>query len=358
MTASSFDPIRERIKTALRLFFQEKKSELARLNSLGPDASDRLLEFTLGGKMIRGCLVNLGYSVCGGSRTGAASAGAVITAGAAMELFQSGLLVHDDIMDGDLLRRGKPSIFQQYAQQAAREGHADPPRVGEALGICAGDVAYFLAFELLARMEAPPPVIAEVLGLCARELTAVGVAQMQDVVWGASRRDVSDEDILKMYTFKTGRYSFCLPLKTGGLFAGAGQRLLGLLESLGESLGLLFQIRDDELGVFGDEQELGKPVGSDVREGKKTLFRARLMAAARAEERRRLEGIFGNPNCSKDDLEYVRGLASRHGVRERIGILTRSLMERASAVIEEIDPGEGDREALRSLLDFTTARRQ
>ena len=70
--------------------------------------------------------------------------------------------------------------------------------------------------------------------------------------------------------YKTGRYSFSLPLLAGAMLADAPAELRGKLETFGESIGLLFQIRDDELGLFGDERELGKPVGSDVREGKKT----------------------------------------------------------------------------------------
>ncbi|HUJ73417.1 MAG TPA: polyprenyl synthetase family protein, partial [bacterium] len=210
-----FDPLRERISAALRQFFLEKRDELARVNPLGRDAAERLVEFTLRGKMIRGCLVHLGWSLGGG--TGAVvpadGAASVVAAGAAMELFQSGLLVHDDIMDRDPVRRGLPSIFQQYAQAAGREGHADPAHVGQAQGICAGDVACFMAFELLARVRAP--ALRDVLALCARELSAVGIAQMQDVAWGASKDGVKVDDILAMYRYKTGRYSFALPLAAG-----------------------------------------------------------------------------------------------------------------------------------------------
>jgi geranylgeranyl diphosphate synthase type I len=274
-----------------------------------------------------------------------------------MELFQSGLLVHDDIMDRDNLRRGMPSIFQQYAEAAARERFADPQRTGEALGICAGDVAYFLAFELLSRMSAEPMVLRDVLALCAGELTAVGIAQMQDVSWGGSNRGVEDDEVLRMYTWKTGRYSFSLPLMVGALIGGAPADACGELERLGECLGLLFQIHDDELGLFGSEQELGKPVGSDVREGKKTLYYARLMASASPVEKERLAGIFGNPAGTEEDLDYVRSLAG--GVRKGIQALIADQEKKARAMIAGLSRGtREDRDALMSLLDFTTARRQ
>ena len=309
--------------------------------------------------MIRGCLVQLGYSL---AREGAANQEPpqpVLMAAAAMELFQSGLLVHDDIMDRDHLRRGKPSIFQQYTEAAARERFADPARTGEALGICAGDISYFLAFELLARMAAEPAVLREVLSLCARELAAVGIAQMQDVSWGGSSHGVKDEEILRMYTWKTGRYSFSLPLMAGAIIGGAPTEACGELERLGECLGLLFQIHDDELGLFGSEQELGKPVGSDVREGKKTLYFARIMASASSGEKERLDRIFGNPAGTAEDLDYVRSLVIGRGVRKGIQALIGELEQKARAMISGLSRGTGeDRQVLRSLLDFTTARRQ
>jgi len=356
MLSPYFDPIRGRLIAALKRFLEEKSAELARVNPMGADAVERLMEFSLRGKMIRGCLVHLGWSL---ARTGPADEQAVTAAGAAMELFQSGLLVHDDIMDRDPVRRGQPSIFRQYEEQAARDRRADPAHVGQALGICAGDVAYFMAFELLSRAALPGPVLGDVLTLCARELSAVGIAQMQDVAWGASSSPVGMEQILRMYTYKTGRYSFSLPLLTGALLAGGSQELRGRLEACGESLGLLYQLRDDELGLFGDEKEIGKPSASDLREGKKTILVSLLMEEGPAADRRRLAAILGNPRATRGDVEFVRSLAASDAVRARMRSLTADLTARAGEAMRLLPCGAEDhRAALRSLLDFTTSRSQ
>ena len=354
-----FAPVKERVAEALRDFFAGKRAALSAINPLGPDAGDRLLEFALEGKMIRACLVPLGFALGSTGSSIENAPPAAILAGAAMELFQSGLLVHDDIMDRDHTRRGRATIFQQYAEAASRQNSADPGHVGEALGICAGDVAFFLAFEILARLDAPGDVRVALLGLCARELTAVGIAQMQDVAWGATSADVGDDEIVRMYRYKTGRYSFSLPLMAGATIAGAGPETLGQLESAGEAIGELFQIRDDELGLFGDERELGKPVGSDVREGKKTLLYARLMARARGKDRARLARIFGNRGATRRDLEFVRERALSLGVKESIDATGRELRGKALALIDAMRTGSAaDRDALRALLDFTVERRQ
>ncbi|HTZ50704.1 MAG TPA: polyprenyl synthetase family protein [Spirochaetia bacterium] len=369
MQSAYFDPIRGRLVSALQSFLRVKSAELARVNPMGAEAVRRLLEFSVRGKMMRGCLVHLGWELArtkaaGSPGDGAPGDAAVTTVGAAMELFQSGLLVHDDIMDRDAVRRGQPSIFRQYEEEAERDGSADPAHVGQALGICAGDVAYFMAFELLAGGDVPAAVAARVLGLCARELSAVGVAQMQDVAWGASARPVGSQQILAMYTWKTGRYSFSLPLLAGAALAqGPADRhavqLAAGLEACGEGLGVLFQLRDDELGIFGTEEQTGKPLASDLREGKKTLLVSLLMEESTPAERRRLQDILGNPGCTVEDLDFVRGLAGSAPVRRGMRALVDDLTARAEQAIRDLPTGsEEARAALRSLLDFTTARSQ
>ncbi|HTO22709.1 MAG TPA: polyprenyl synthetase family protein [Spirochaetia bacterium] len=352
-----FAPFRERLADTLRAFLEEKRGELARVSPIGSQAAERLLDFSVRGKMIRGCLVHLGWALGRRGESDPAAEEAVRTAGAAMELFQSGLLVHDDIMDRDPVRRGQPSFFRQYEEQAARDGAADPAHVGQSLAICAGDAAYFMAFELLARIGLPGPLLGAVLGLCARELTAVGIAQMQDVAWGAAAGPAGLEEVLRMYTYKTGRYSFSLPLLTGALLAGAPDALRSGLEECGETIGLLFQLRDDELGLFGDEEQTGKPLASDLREGKKTIVVSLILEQATRAERDRLAGILGNPRCTADDLDFVRRLARSAGVQERLRALTGGLVARAQRAVSALPtPSETDRAALRCLLDFTTSR--
>jgi len=360
MTLEYFEPIRRRVADTLRAFLDEKRTELARVGPMGSRAAERLRDFSVRGKMIRGCLVHLGWAL---ARAGAPDAAGdhpgVVAAGAAMELFQSGLLVHDDIMDRDPVRRGQPSIFRQYEEQAARDGATDPAHVGQSLGICAGDVAYFLAFDLLVRAGLPGASLGAVLGLCARELAAVGIAQMHDVAWAASAVTVDQEQILRMYTYKTGRYSFSLPLLAGALIAGGSEELRAGLDDIGQSLGLLFQLRDDELGLFGDEQQTGKPLGSDLREGKKTILVSLLLDHAKDEERVRLQGILGGPSCTVDDLDFVRRLAGSPAVRDRVRGLTGGLVQRAEQAVRALPTSaEPERAVLRRLLDFTTSRGQ
>ncbi len=220
---SYFQARRDEICAFLRELFREKGVEFDRINSLGQDLGERLYRFAIQGKMLRGGLVSLGCALSPGreaAEAGSSERTALTCAGAAMELLQSGLLVHDDIMDRDTTRRGHPTIFYQYAERAERDGARDSRHLGEALGICAGDVCFFLAFELLSRLPVPDPLVRRALALCGRELSRVAVAQMQDVSWGSSTDAPGEEEVLRLYVYKTGRYTFSLPLALGACWAG------------------------------------------------------------------------------------------------------------------------------------------
>jgi geranylgeranyl diphosphate synthase type I len=357
MMASYFQARKRELTDYLRAFFDEEAEALSRVNPMGRDLCERLYAFALRGKMIRGGLVSLGCSIAKGGGCDPGEWRPAIAAGAAMELFQSGLLIHDDIMDRDTMRRGLKSIFFQYAERSEGEGIRDPYHVGESLGICAGDVAYFLAFGILGRLEVQPAAFKEILALCARELAYVGVAQMQDIYAGAAALTILDEEVLKLYLYKTGRYTFSLPLMVGGVLAGGGQTVIGSLERLGETLGTIFQIKDDEIGLFGDTAETGKPAGSDIKEGKKTLFYGYLRRLAGPEDQDRLRGIFGNPEIGRTEVEYVRALTERLGIRGEIQKRADRLAETSRALIDTLVPsGSPDREVLVGLLDYSLSR--
>ncbi|HOZ72089.1 MAG TPA: polyprenyl synthetase family protein [Spirochaetales bacterium] len=307
----------------------------------GASTAARLDEFSSRGKMLRGCLVPFGYELAAGREPAGDDGRATILAGAAMELFQSGLLVHDDIMDRDRIRRGGPTVHAAYEAELERGRYADPGHNGQSLGICSGDVAFFAAFRILSELPVGAEAARRVVAIAARELSLVGVAQMQDVANGAIRpgsenpfRDAPCEPdeagVLALYRYKTGRYTFSLPLALGAAIAGADEQTSQALERAGESLGVLFQLKDDELGLFADEDELGKPIGADVREDKKTLLRLYLFALASGDERARLESMFGNPSAGAAEIEYLRSMAIGLGARERL----EAAMRRYAAVAE------------------------
>lgn len=348
-------------------FLTAKRADLNRVHPMGGESADRLRDFASKGKMLRGGLVALAYFLTnrGAAHTaaegpvGAADAvppRMVSAAGGVMELFQSAFLVHDDIMDRDEKRRGSQSVYSQYVSIAESQQFRDAYHTGESLGICVGDIAFFLAFEILAEVAAATENT-DLHRLCSRELSYVGVAQMLDVYWSQDSSSVSQKEVFDLYRYKTGRYTFSLPLLCGGSLAGASQEQLDDLERIGELLGIVFQLKDDELGLFGDEAQLGKPIGSDITEGKKTLFHVALMERADAEERARLEKLFGRSKVTEAEVEYVRSVVERHGIRDWVLDICRRYAQEARELIDGMEQVAAEyRQILIDLLDYSLER--
>ncbi len=232
-------------------YLTEKKTKFSQINNWGGDIIDRLLPFVTSGKTTRGSLAVYIYSLFQKNLSPD-----IYKAAAALELYHSGFLIHDDIMDRDNLRRGKPSIWEQY-RSITHDTH-----IGISQAINAGDLCFFMAQELLSDLD--------ILRLVTKELQPVIIAQMQDVVSGRGQ-SLSKDEVLSLYRYKTARYTFSLSMAVGATIAKTTADNVTLLMRLGESMGLLFQIRDDELCIEGDSAVTGKPVGSDEKNKKQTL---------------------------------------------------------------------------------------
>ncbi len=366
-----FAAIRKELDTEIRDALGSFKASFDSVSKdLGTDTAVRLTEFALRGKMLRGILVRLGFELAKGEIPVGTDATALRRAGAAMELFQSGLLAHDDIMDRDRIRRGYPTMHVAYETALAKGGFEDPPHYGEALGICAGDLAFFTAFQLLSELPIASEAALKAFAIAARELCTVGVAQMQDVLNGAAKPqstnpfrnapvEPSEDDILRLYRYKTGRYTFSLPLALGCVIADASDADRLAFEEAGERLGVVFQLKDDELGLFADEEELGKSVGADIRENKKTLYRLRLLARADGETGKELRATFGNRDAGAAEIAFVRKQLEALGVRKELSRMMRTMAQEALAILEPMlkkAPSDAAT-AFRELVQYSLERR-
>jgi geranylgeranyl diphosphate synthase type I len=227
-----FKTYKSLIGSYLLEYLESKRSAFAEVNDMGPEFIDRIKKMAVAGKTIRGSLVLLSYCFTNDNPSEEA-----MKAAAAMELFQTALVIHDDIMDKDSVRRGQPAMHVQYNSND--------------LAMCAGDVLFFLGFELLGSIKTDALTMGRIIRLVGREYQSVGIAQMTDI----SKRSKSKVDILSLYTYKTARYTFALPLMLGAVLAGASKDMLKYLESYGVSTGVIFQIRDD---LLDHEKTLGE----------------------------------------------------------------------------------------------------
>ncbi len=196
----------------------------------------------------------------------------------------------------------------------------------------------------------------EIMALMGRELERVGYAQMGDVLFGQTGSEPDEAEILAIYRYKTAKYSFSLPFLVGGLIGKLDSEILVMLDRLGEEMGIVFQIRDDELGVFGDEEKIGKPVGSDIRENKKTLMRYHLYRKADSRERAKLHGIFGSRGLKAADIAYVRNLLDRYNIQEIVGVESRLHEEKARDILAKSTLNPDHKQVFSEILRYVVVR--
>jgi len=344
---------RESIVSFLDSFLEDKREIFSRVNPWGGDAVERLMPFIKSGKMLRGGLVCLGFLTASKNISPV-----VFPAAAAVEFLQTALLIHDDIIDRDTYRRGHPSLYYQYTRLGQDERLSDPTHFGECMALCLGDIGFFLAFELFSELKMAKAVKERIVRLWSQELCFVGLAQMQDLYFGETAKDVAAKDILQLYHYKTARYSFSLPLKTGAMLGGAGAALSAGLERCGNAFGLLFQLKDDELGLYGSERELGKPVGSDLRECKKTLHYYHLCHKADEKDRRKFEEIWGNSDVSPDMVQEVRAMMAKYAIDDIVHKMMNGFQEEILKEIDRLNIRDEPRRIFSELLEYSRNRKK
>lgn len=343
---------KKNIGDILRDFLAAEEARLAPISRRSARLAKDCAELAIRGKMVRGELVCLGYTLDGG-----AVDETCLKLAATIELAHTALLIHDDIMDGDTLRRGKPALHARYSSVAAREKIRNPNRFGEATATCLADMAFFWAFNLATQALAPhPELLLKTMALLTEELACVGAAQAQDIWSGNHPEPASLATIMATYRYKTARYTFSLPLVLGITAAQGNASMARSLSSFGEHIGIIFQLRDDALGLFGDENEIGKPVGSDIREGKKTLYHYFLWRLADNAERKRLAAIFGNPKLTDKDMAFVRALVERYGIKQRIEAIVAKETRSARKILAETGLTEGQRATFEALTTYIVER--
>lgn len=240
-----------------------KKAELGQINPWGTDVIDRLIPFITGGKCVRGSLILYTYALFQKKLPAF-----LLDYAGAIEMLHAGLLIHDDIMDSDKKRRGSISIHEQY-RRLIKKSDSATDHFGLSMGINAADLCFFMAHELLS----VPTHNSNLQHLIAKELQKVVIAQMQDVEENVTNKKLTREAILSLYRYKTARYTFSLPMVIGATAARVSPVVISSFEKLGESMGILYQLRDDELNKEGDSGTTGKSTGSDAKNAKQTLAR-------------------------------------------------------------------------------------
>jgi geranylgeranyl diphosphate synthase type I len=247
-----------------------------------------------------------------------------------LEYYHNALLIHDDIMDHDDLRRGFPSAHYRYQLLAKGKGIKDVKDFGNSMAICLGDASIFAAQFFLAKIKGlDNRYYRSLIELLGKEFIKVGLGQAQDLAFTHCSKLPSSKEVMEMYSYKTARYTFSLPLMAGAMLAGKDRNVIKSLDKLGLALGFIFQLSDDNLSLYGDSQKTGKALGNDIRENKKTLYRVMLYEKAGKADRSLIESIFSKGRANKKDVEIIKKFIYKYQINLELDKLMDSYVSQA-----------------------------
>ena len=259
--------------------------------------------------------------------------------GTVLEMIHNFTLVHDDIMDNDDLRRGKETVHKKFGLQA---------------GINAGDALFAESFEYLAETKLDPVVIKTLVWDVASMSRGIVEGQQMDVDFESEPDKITLEDYLLMIEKKTALL-FQTAAKGGALIAGASAEEVQAMDEFGKLIGIGFQICDDLLDVIGDQEIIGKPVGSDIKKGKKTLMVIHAYQNGSPEDIARLKKILECGNASDCEVEEAVDILKRAGSIDYAKELADKYKGQARAFLDKLPESEY-KSHLADLMSFMVER--
>lgn len=276
-----------------------------------------------GGKRLRALLTLDAFRAFAPQDVAERDMDAVLDLACAIEVFQTGALVHDDIIDDSDLRRGKPSAHR------ALETDTGSPAIGRGLGLMLGDLLATVCIDIVNEAAALLPHATALTSAFLNMQREVEIGQILDLA--VEQAPLQDAEALanaslNVFRWKTASYTTIAPIELALLGSGAapGQARERAL-AIGKPLGLAFQLEDDLIDVIGSSRATGKPVGGDIREGKRTVLLADAIAHADCAARDELIAMFEASSRSESDVSRAIGLFQSTGAversRQRIGAL-------------------------------------
>lgn len=330
---------REKINCELKKYFDQRTKEAKKISAFSNKMIKSLENFSLrGGQRIRPMLLIFGYKAITGIINER-----IIKASIAIELIESSLLIHDDIIDRDDLRRGGFTIHKEYSDYLKKEDI----HFGESMAILIGNIANNYSYRLLVESSFATDDKIEAIKIFSSILDKVNFGQALDSL--PIGKNINEKDVDQIHLNKTATYTGQLPILLGTILAGASEKQKNILNSFARKLGQAFQVQDDIVGTFGEPQKTGKPVDSDIKEGKKTLLIVKALEKSDVKTKKFIMQCLGNEKTSVKDIQKLRKIIYKTGSLQYS-------MERAKMLIDEtiaiIKPTKIDFEAKEFLINL------
>ncbi|GAA2542426.1 MULTISPECIES: polyprenyl synthetase family protein [Streptomyces] len=314
-----------RVDEVLRAFVSAEADRFADIDPHLAPVAGQLESAVAQGKRLRAAFCYWGWRAAGQP-----DSDAMVRAAASMELVHAAAVVHDDLIDDSPLRHGRPTVH--VALQSAVAHRPGAARAARSLAMLVGDLLMSLAGQLFATSGLPAAYLGRarpLWGALARELIA---GECLEILHTAGTPDTVAS--LKVIRYKTAKYTVEHPLLIGGTLAGAGEELRTSYRAYGLPLGEAFQLRDDLLGLFGDEQVTGKASADDVRGHRPTALLAEAWRTADDAERGQMRALLGRPDPDGECLRQVRELMRRLKAPDRVEVMIAERVDEALAALD------------------------
>jgi geranylgeranyl diphosphate synthase type I len=331
---NSLKEYKKRFDPCIGKYFDQKIKKAKEVDFLASQAIKMIADFTLaGGKRIRPALVYYGYLASGGKDDHK-----ILEVSMSLEIIHSFLLIHDDIIDRDEKRHGITTVHEKYKKIGQRIiSKENSTHFGNSMAIIAGDIAYAMANEVIFNSKFSPEIIIKALDKMQGIVYITCAGEMLDIVM-ENRGRTNEKEILKMFEGKTSRYTFEGPLHFGAILSGNDSKEnMEAFTAYSLPLGKAFQIRDDILGIFGDEKKTGKPVGSDVCEGKQTLLLLKALKNGNRKQKEVLKKYLGKKDLKKKELEEFREVIRETGSLDYSENLAKKLVQESLVALKKIE---------------------
>ena len=313
---------------ALRRLLDEARARAAAVDPHHALLWDALVTATEGGKRFRPALVTATHEALGGT-----SAEAAAEVGAAVELLHTAFVIHDDVIDDDHVRRGRPNVSGTFRARGRALGATDDGAgYGLTAAVLAGDLALAASVRAVALCGAEPVVVRRLLDLFDSALHTTAAGELADVRLTLEPGTVTLEESLRMEEQKTSAYSFALPLQAGAVLAGAHAATTAQLGQVGRAMGVAFQLVDDLIGVFGDPDRSGKSATCDLRTRKQTPL---IVHARSTDQWDEISGHLGR-ELGDAELDEARALLTDAGSRAFVEELAEQHLAVARSGVAEL----------------------
>ena len=342
-----------KINDAIKLIYDRKLKSVE--NSFLKDYYSELKDYFLsGGKRIRPLLCIATFNAFTKNQDDK-----IVLPSVGVEFIHNASLIHDDIIDKDNFRRGKPAFhfrFRNYYQQYNLKKMIDVD-FGNSIGIIGGDSAFFLGLEVYLFNEFENDLNLKAINYYEQAFIEIanGVLIEIDMV---NQKNLTISDYIKMISLKTGALIEKAVL-IGATYAKVNEKFLKDLSIYATNLGIIFQIIDDILGTFGDEKVTGKPTDGDIREGKKTCLLIEALNKLEINDKSKLEKLIEKPNMTNDDVQEVKDLFLKADVVNSCKELANSYYNESKTSLEKLNNmiNQSEYEFFENLLNFVRERK-